>query len=365
MWWLIRIGALINREEFTPYGETSFGSFARKRYRFTGKERDEESGLSYHGARYYATYLGRWLSTDPAGTVDGLNLYEYARSNPMRFSDVTGHNSETPLGRAIKKAEARMKSIDAKKENAPSEAQSDLSFDYWSWLQEYDFLQSLKGIHDYQLKTVGVALKREKYPVTRRGGNWVFDTSKNQFFDGKAGSEYPGSFCLGSARNFGMRVLFGKDLPTYRQQLTKHKNRIEDFASKSMALERAEEFIERIVTHTIEPGDRARFNKGLAQRYENKISNIEFVASNSRGEALKALEQGSPVMVGSGYHWVMVVRSPRGQLWEIDSYMANEASGVFPISSSEFVQLGSLFEIIVDATTKEPIALDKAKTYRK
>ena len=35
----------INREEYFPYGETSFGSFARKRYRFTGKERDEESGL--------------------------------------------------------------------------------------------------------------------------------------------------------------------------------------------------------------------------------------------------------------------------------------------------------------------------------
>src|SRR5262249_36180803 len=42
-------GVLINREEYTPYGETSFGSFARKRYRFTGKERDEESSFYYHG----------------------------------------------------------------------------------------------------------------------------------------------------------------------------------------------------------------------------------------------------------------------------------------------------------------------------
>ena len=54
-------GALINREEFTPYGETSFGSFAKKRYRFTGKERDEESGLNYHGARYYAPWLAQWM----------------------------------------------------------------------------------------------------------------------------------------------------------------------------------------------------------------------------------------------------------------------------------------------------------------
>ena len=51
-------GALVNREEYTPYGETSFGSFARKRYRSPAKERDEESGLSYHGARYYAPWLG-------------------------------------------------------------------------------------------------------------------------------------------------------------------------------------------------------------------------------------------------------------------------------------------------------------------
>jgi YD repeat-containing protein len=41
-------GALTNREEFTPYGETSFGGYTRKRFRFTGRERDEESGLTYH-----------------------------------------------------------------------------------------------------------------------------------------------------------------------------------------------------------------------------------------------------------------------------------------------------------------------------
>jgi hypothetical protein len=36
-----------------------------KRYRYTGKERDEESGLYYHGARYYAPWLGRWTAIDP------------------------------------------------------------------------------------------------------------------------------------------------------------------------------------------------------------------------------------------------------------------------------------------------------------
>jgi RHS repeat-associated protein len=84
------IGSVTNREEFTPYGETSFGSFARKRYRYSAKEREEESGLYYHAARYYAPWLGRWLSADPAGFVDSFCLYEYARSSPANFVDPEG-----------------------------------------------------------------------------------------------------------------------------------------------------------------------------------------------------------------------------------------------------------------------------------
>jgi len=83
-------GSWLNREEYTPYGETSFGSFARKRYRFTGKERDEESGLNYHGARYYATWIGKWISCDPIGVGGGLNLYAYVKDNPMMLLDTTG-----------------------------------------------------------------------------------------------------------------------------------------------------------------------------------------------------------------------------------------------------------------------------------
>ena len=86
-------GDWVNREEFTPYGETSFGSFRRKRYRFTGKERDEESGLNYHGARYYAPWLVRWMSADPIGLIDGLNLYTYVHNNPILLVDLSGHQS--------------------------------------------------------------------------------------------------------------------------------------------------------------------------------------------------------------------------------------------------------------------------------
>jgi RHS repeat-associated protein len=86
-------GNEINREEYSAYGETSFGSFALKRYRFTGKERDEESALSFHRARYYVPYLAKWTTCDPAGMVDGISLYLYARNNPMRFVDESGMES--------------------------------------------------------------------------------------------------------------------------------------------------------------------------------------------------------------------------------------------------------------------------------
>ena len=57
-------------EEYYPYGSTSYQAVraateAPKRYRYSGKERDTETGLSYYGARYYVPWLGRWSSVDP------------------------------------------------------------------------------------------------------------------------------------------------------------------------------------------------------------------------------------------------------------------------------------------------------------
>ncbi|MEZ4458720.1 MAG: RHS repeat-associated core domain-containing protein [bacterium] len=83
-----------SREAYTAYGKSTYGSFEKKRYRFTGKERDEESGLNYHSARYYAPWLGKWLSPDPSGFVDGPNLYAYVRGNPISLSDPTGREGE-------------------------------------------------------------------------------------------------------------------------------------------------------------------------------------------------------------------------------------------------------------------------------
>jgi RHS repeat-associated protein len=83
-------GEWIRREEFYPYGETCFGSFYRKRYRFTGKERDEESGLSYHGVRYYAAWLLRWISCEAFVIGGDLNLYRYSCDDPVNLIDPSG-----------------------------------------------------------------------------------------------------------------------------------------------------------------------------------------------------------------------------------------------------------------------------------
>lgn len=92
---------IISYEEYTPYGSTAYQAVRSqtetpKRYRYTGKERDEESGLYYHGARYYAPWLGRWLACDPVGPRGGMNLYCYVNASPTRLVDVTGTAPEFP-----------------------------------------------------------------------------------------------------------------------------------------------------------------------------------------------------------------------------------------------------------------------------
>jgi RHS repeat-associated protein len=83
---------IISYEEYAPYGSSTYQAVrsqteTAKRYRYTGKERDEETGLSHHGARYYSCWLARWSSADPEGPTDGQNLYAYVRNNPIGYTD--------------------------------------------------------------------------------------------------------------------------------------------------------------------------------------------------------------------------------------------------------------------------------------
>ncbi|WP_053225274.1 RHS repeat-associated core domain-containing protein [Pseudomonas helleri] len=88
-------GELLSQESYYPYGGTAWWAAKNalearyKVIRYSGKERDA-TGLYYYGFRYYAPWLQRWINPDPAGDVDGLNLYRMVRNNPVRFYDGDG-----------------------------------------------------------------------------------------------------------------------------------------------------------------------------------------------------------------------------------------------------------------------------------
>lgn len=94
-------GQPVSYEEYHPFGTTAYWSSKPghdtklRRFRFSGKEQDDETGLYYFGARYYAPWLGRWTSSDPAGFVDGFNLYRYCKNTPVMLVDPLGTTPES------------------------------------------------------------------------------------------------------------------------------------------------------------------------------------------------------------------------------------------------------------------------------
>jgi RHS repeat-associated protein len=95
--------AVITYEEYTPFGSTAYcagrsaAEVSLKRYRYTGKERDDETGFTYHGARYYAAWLGRWSSPDPAGIKSDPNLFAYCANRPVHLLDPNGREPYDPM----------------------------------------------------------------------------------------------------------------------------------------------------------------------------------------------------------------------------------------------------------------------------
>jgi len=99
-------GTVIEQHDYLPFGEecvtgacsgdTPLGQGDQPK-RFTGKERDVETGLDYFGARYYGSRIGRFTTTDPVynwneNLVDPQrwNRYAYGRNNPLRYADPDG-----------------------------------------------------------------------------------------------------------------------------------------------------------------------------------------------------------------------------------------------------------------------------------
>jgi len=94
---------IISYEEYRPFGTTSYRSgrteteVSLKRYKYVGKERDDETGLYYYGARYYADWIGRFVSVDPLQhKYPYYTPYQYAGNKPVTFIDLDGLEEEKP-----------------------------------------------------------------------------------------------------------------------------------------------------------------------------------------------------------------------------------------------------------------------------
>jgi RHS repeat-associated protein len=97
-------GNIQDESDYYPYGgERVISNAAPQNYKFTGKERDNESGLDMFGARYYGNVIGRFMTADWAakpidvpyadfGNPQSLNLYSYVKNNPTTLGDPDGHD---------------------------------------------------------------------------------------------------------------------------------------------------------------------------------------------------------------------------------------------------------------------------------
>jgi RHS repeat-associated protein len=113
-------GNVVRQFKYDPYGQIKAydendifieDAFQWQNYfLFTGREYDPETGLYYYRARYYNPNIGRFMSRDPLGYADGLNLYTYVQNNPVNLKD--------PLGKLIEERDCFIFCIDGHCETA-------------------------------------------------------------------------------------------------------------------------------------------------------------------------------------------------------------------------------------------------------
>ena len=86
---------------YEPYGNTqASGADNGNSQQFTARENDG-LGIDYNRARYYMPRTGRFISEDPAGLTGGINLYEYAASNPIQNGDPSGKVTFYPPSQCV------------------------------------------------------------------------------------------------------------------------------------------------------------------------------------------------------------------------------------------------------------------------
>jgi RHS repeat-associated protein len=103
---VVTMGGESRYQDYLPFGEPLLGGWRAQMasytdnsgvaQKFTSKERDQETGLDYFGARYFSGAQGRFTSPDEPFADQNFsypqswNLYAYGRNNPLRFFDLDG-----------------------------------------------------------------------------------------------------------------------------------------------------------------------------------------------------------------------------------------------------------------------------------
>jgi RHS repeat-associated protein len=82
-------GSLIESQKYEAFGKSNLSNSVT-RYGYTGREKDDSTGLMYYRARWYDADQGRFISSDPIRFQAGENFYSYVKNNPIKFSDPTG-----------------------------------------------------------------------------------------------------------------------------------------------------------------------------------------------------------------------------------------------------------------------------------
>jgi RHS repeat-associated protein len=183
--WTDRFGDLTDggREDYAPFGQqltagigirsSSLGYGSNSiRQKFTGKEKDDETGLHFFGARYYSSVAGRFTSVDK-GAPDALspqswNRYSYVRNNPLSYIDPDGNKDEPALNQKLEQAMARLDpTLYGAIKASTNISQRKLEEHLWS-----SNLTRMKGGFAYNLiGATGEAFAKESYTINPAQGN--------------------------------------------------------------------------------------------------------------------------------------------------------------------------------------------------
>ncbi|WP_414872608.1 RHS repeat-associated core domain-containing protein [Pseudomonas sp. IT-196MI5] len=186
---------LISQEWYYPYGGTacfaarSATEAKYKTVRYSGKERDA-TGLYYYGFRYYAPWLQRWINPDPAGYVDGMNLFAMVRNMPINYGDLAGHAGKDLTQKDLDKIASSIKKNMA---DLPEEAVIDVINQYLTnkGADPQQYLDTIKSLLGFAT-TKAVAGTSMQPPATKYDRDLKENEKKglHLFWSTNAGAQY-------------------------------------------------------------------------------------------------------------------------------------------------------------------------------